>query len=63
MKEWKVGKLKEILKLFEPENIFNADEIDPFCPQLTEKSLGFIGTMQHGGKKTKLTLLHLLQQT
>ena len=51
MKEWKVGKLKEILKLHEPENIFNAGEIGLFWPLLPEKSLGFIRTKQHGGQK------------
>ena len=64
MKEWKVGKLKEILKLHEPENIFNADEIGLFRPLLPEKSLGFIRTKQHGGqKKTRLGVLHELWQT
>ena len=51
MKEWKVGKLIEILKLCEPENIFNADETGLFWQLLPEKSLGFIGTKQHGDKK------------
>ena len=60
MKEWKVGKLKEILKLFEPENIFNADEIGLFWPLLPEKSLGFIGTKQHGGKKNKTRITALV---
>ena len=53
MKEWKVGKLKEILKVYEPESIFNADETCLFWQLLPEKSLGFIGTKQHGGKKSK----------
>ena len=53
MKEWKVGKLIEILKLCEPENIFNADETGLFWELLPEKSLGFIGTKQHGDKKNK----------
>ena len=38
MKEWKVGKLKEILKLYEPENIFSADETGLFWPLLPEKA-------------------------
>ena len=39
MKEWKVGKLKEILKLCEPENIFNADETGLFWPHSHGHSL------------------------
>ena len=60
MKEWKVGKLKEILQLVEPEKIFNADEIGLFWPLLPEKSLGFIGTKQHGGKKNKTRITALV---
>ena len=60
VKEWKEGKLKEILKLYEPENIFNADETGLFWQLLPEKSLGFIGTKQHGGKKNKTRITALV---
>ena len=38
LKEWKKGKLKEILKLYEPENIFNADKTGLFWQLLPEKA-------------------------
>ena len=70
MNEWKVEKLKEILKLCEPENSFNADETGLFWQLLPEKSLGFIDAKQHGDKKnkngdkkTRLGILHQLRQT
>ena len=38
LKEWKKGNLKEILKLYEPEKIFNADKTGLFWQLLPEKA-------------------------
>ncbi|XP_071497446.1 tigger transposable element-derived protein 4-like [Diadema antillarum] len=56
---WKDGRLTDILRRYDPKDIYNADETGLFWQMLPEKSLGFQGTTYHGGKqqKTRVTVL------
>lgn len=59
VEEWKSGKLREILKNYEPKDIYNADETGLFWLLLPDNSIGFIGQSHHGAKqpKSRLTVL------
>ncbi|XP_072165265.1 tigger transposable element-derived protein 4-like [Diadema setosum] len=50
---WKDGKLTDILRRYDPKDIYNADETGLFWQMLPEESLGFQGTTYHGGKQQK----------
>ncbi|XP_072173833.1 tigger transposable element-derived protein 4-like [Diadema setosum] len=56
---WKDGKLTDILRRYDPKDIYIADETGLFWQMLPEKSLCFLGTTFHGGKQqnTRVTVL------
>ena len=56
---WKDGKLQELLRKYEPQDIYNVDETGLFWMMLPDNSLGFAGTSHHGNKqpKVRITLL------
>ena len=58
--EWKTGKLKEILRRYDPRNIYNADESGLFWLMLPENSLGFLGQSHHGKKESKVCVTILV---
>ena len=56
---WRGSALKELLQLYKPDDIFNADETGIFFKCLPDKTLDFKGAICTGGKKAKdgLTVL------
>ena len=56
---WRGSALKELLQLYKPDDIFNADETGIFFICLPDKTLDFKGAICTGGKKAKdrLTVL------
>jgi hypothetical protein len=56
---WRDGKLQELLKKYEPQDIYNADETGLFWMMLPDNCLGFAGKSHHGQKqpKVRITLL------
>ena len=59
VREWKGGKLVEILKSYAPKEIYNADETGLFWLLLPDNSLGLAGERHHGAKqpKSRITVL------
>ena len=59
VREWKEGKLQEILSTYRAEDIYNADETGLFWLLLPDTSLGFTGQSYHGAKqpKSRITVL------
>ncbi|CAB0037068.1 unnamed protein product [Trichogramma brassicae] len=62
--DWK-SKLSEIIKEYEPKNIFNADESGLFYKCMPSRTLLFKGEKCHGGKlsKERLTILFCANMT
>ena len=56
---WRGSALKELLQLYKPDDIFNADKTGIFFKCLPDKTLDFKGAICTGGKKAKdrLTVL------
>ena len=50
---WRGSALKELLQLYKPDDIFNADEMGIFFKCLPDKTLDFKGAICTGGKKGK----------
>ncbi|XP_044586102.1 tigger transposable element-derived protein 6-like [Cotesia glomerata] len=58
--KWTNDRLKDLLRDFEPENVFNADETALFYKCLPDKTLTFRDDKCHGGKHSKERLTILL---
>lgn len=57
---WINERLKGLLSVYEPENVFNADETALFYKCLPDKTLAFRDEKCHGGKQSKERLTILL---
>ncbi|XP_022086316.1 tigger transposable element-derived protein 4-like [Acanthaster planci] len=52
-KDWLETGLPQVLTVYDPHNIFNADETGPFYRLLPDRSLTFKGETYNGGKQSK----------
>ena len=60
LKEWKESKLSDVLKRYNPCDIYNADEYELFYHASSDKTLSFKNEKCIRGKKSKGTLSVLL---
>ena len=51
MRVWKDGKLQELLKKYEPQDIYNVDETGLFWMLFPDNYLGFAGKSHQGNKQ------------
>ena len=58
--KWKTDVIPEILRHFQPVNIFNFDETGVFWQMLPEETLGFKGSEYHGTKRPKSRITALV---